>query len=240
MLFLKGLTLRIQRLIQQPTVITISFIILVVVRVITMLSSLVLVDTHSNGQEDYNHQTPYPSNWFSIMNSSILSNLSLFQSPRGDDFTKRRLVEDDLCHHHYDWSQSTEYNYRSKIREYHGTFRFIRQRLDHSYHQNYVAERQQVQDSIMEELFSRETKIVDVETGRECNQAIEPWIIFTAGVYGTYSCHCIKISLVATPPLCINIYILVYFRMCVLTWTLNSFSFSSIRSWQDSYHQKAT
>jgi hypothetical protein len=193
MSLLKRLICRIQRLIQQPTVIIISVSILFLVMVITMASSMgVSIDAHSHRHDDYKHNhhyhyqshTSYPSNWFSVMHSSILSRLSLFQSPQNNDLTKCRHAEGDPIRCQYDWSQSTEHNYRSKTTEYYGTFRSVRQRLDHSYHQSYVAERQQVQDSIMEKLISRETTIVDIESGRECNRSLEPWIIFTAGVYG--------------------------------------------------------
>jgi hypothetical protein len=199
-----------RRLATQPSLIIAAILSIVIVNMASLHLSIDAAQSNRQDQEhpyyhDYKHYSSSKNNnnnnWFSLMNASLLSSLSLFQL-RAPIFATTTTHTGDFDRRYYDWSQSTEYNYRSSSRgEYIGKFRSVRQRLDHSYHQNYVVERQAIQDSIMEQLL-KETKIVDADTGRECHLPDEPWIIFTAGVYGKNSdclfasdCSLEKISL---------------------------------------------
>jgi hypothetical protein len=94
-------------------------------------------------------------------------------------------------HPHYEWSKSTEDNYRSNSDASCGRFKTIRERIDYSYHAKYTCARQLVQDIIIHSMLN-ETVIDDQETGRSCNASTAPWIIFTAGVMGAGKTHTIR------------------------------------------------
>ena len=84
----------------------------------------------------------------------------------------------------YDWSLSTEENYRSYVDcQLHGRYAAIRATLDYSYHSNYTKERQLVQDDIIDHLLNI-TKIGDPNSGEMCSAPSHPWIAFTAGCMG--------------------------------------------------------
>lgn len=157
-------SLSVQRLLNHPSIIIIAVL---SVFIVNIASIHLTMDAQANQRsEQHYHYSP----WFSSKKPSLVLNLSLFHSPRLGSFP-------------YDWTQSTEYNYRSENADQWGIFQSIRQRLDHSYHQHYSLERQALQDSIIEGML-RGTRIVDAETGQECSIPVEPWIMFTAGVYG--------------------------------------------------------
>jgi predicted kinase len=73
----------------------------------------------------------------------------------------------------YDWSKSTEENYRSKDGKFYGKYAHLRQTLDYNYHNHYTKQRQQLQDSIIDSFLS-------------CVKCSENkhWIVFTAGSMG--------------------------------------------------------
>lgn len=160
----------IQRLLRYPSIILSAAGILVAI-LISMVSLELSIEATANNQRK---QLP---RWFSDMDPSILTPYWLL-SPFG--FLPRNSSEREQ---HYDWNVSTEDNYRSDTLKFHGTFRFIRQRLDRSYHSNYSPNRQSIQDSIIESMICS-TKVKDADSGRECSVPTDPWIIFTAGVYG--------------------------------------------------------
>jgi len=94
----------------------------------------------------------------------------------------------------YDWSASTEENYRSKhptaCRNY-GPFKSIRDHLDGRFHATYSRARQRFQDSVIES-FLNETQVHTVN-GRSCGSPDKPWIVFTAGAMGSGKSHTIKL-----------------------------------------------
>lgn len=84
----------------------------------------------------------------------------------------------------YDWSLSTEENYRSDMDcQLYGNYAAIRKTLDYSYHSNYTKERQLLQDKIIDHLLSI-ANIVDPTSGEMCATPSHPWIAFTAGCMG--------------------------------------------------------
>jgi len=78
--------------------------------------------------------------------------------------------------------QSTEANHKANDMNFHGQYAHIRSSLDYSYHSNYKAQRQWLQDSIISHMLSS-TRIMD-SNGDVCTTPTEPWIVFTAGAMG--------------------------------------------------------
>lgn len=90
----------------------------------------------------------------------------------------------------YDWDASTECNYQSESKEFYGKFKHIRERLDYQYHVHYTAERQRLQDVIID--FILHSKAKDRINSGQCRSAPEPWIIFTAGVMGAGKSYTVR------------------------------------------------
>lgn len=82
----------------------------------------------------------------------------------------------------YDWSASTEDNYRSDSHEFCGQFHKIRSRLDYSFHAHYTCARQRFQDLIILSILEANER--DKVVGRHCRVPPNPWVVFTAGVMG--------------------------------------------------------
>jgi predicted kinase len=122
------------------------------------------------------HDGPHSSAWVSTPPSPLETALGSF----GLKYRPR-----------YEWSKSTEDNYRSNNGGSCGRFKTIRERIDYAYHANYTCARQLVQDIIIDSMLN-ETVIDDQETGRSCNAPTEPWVIFTAGVMGAGKTHTIR------------------------------------------------
>jgi hypothetical protein len=93
----------------------------------------------------------------------------------------------------YDLSLSTEDNYQSTQKTFHGKFQRIRASLDYTYHANYTPQRQILQDQIISTLLSRSNaNITDYNTGNSCISPKNPWIVFTAGAMGSGKSYTIK------------------------------------------------
>jgi predicted kinase len=122
------------------------------------------------------HDGPHASAWFSPPPSALETALGSF-----------RLNYQP----HYEWSKSTEDNYRSNNGISCGRFKTVREKIDYAYHAKFTCARQFVQDIIIDSMLN-ETIIDDHETGRSCNAPTEPWIIFTAGVMGAGKTHTIR------------------------------------------------
>jgi hypothetical protein len=175
----------------------------ILVAVMIRMTSLELSILEATATSD--RRNKHGSRWFSTMESSLgtlyrslppshsqLPPLTAIQTSSSSSSSS--LSYNNHHHHHldghnekeqedYNWSVSTEDNFRSDNTEFHGTFSPIRDMLDHSYHANYSPGRQLIQDSIIESMLLL-TKVKDVDTGIECRVPTEPWIVFTAGVYG--------------------------------------------------------
>jgi hypothetical protein len=133
-----------------------------------------------------NENLEYLTHWFTTMTPSLfpirtMQSLSLF----GISSWYNEQQQHHHHHHTYDWDKSTEDNYKSDTQEFRGTFQSIRQRLDHTYHQNYVPSRQAVQDEILEGLLHSTIAEHNNYDDHILCRPEESWIIFTAGVYGT-------------------------------------------------------
>ena len=87
----------------------------------------------------------------------------------------------------YDYSISTERNYATDDTTYVGKFAHLRELLDHTYHSNYVPERQLLQDKLM--TFFNSTVIQDEKHGLVCDVPAENWLVFTAGAMGAGKSH---------------------------------------------------
>lgn len=107
-----------------------------------------------------------------IISSSPLQNLS--QSP------KEWLARSDWTGSGFDWTLSTEDNYRSENHEFCGSFKTIREKLDYNYHGQYSCGRQMLQDFIIQSMLdaTHQTKPCS------CHDSPHPWVVFTAGVMG--------------------------------------------------------
>lgn len=124
------------------------------------------------------HDGPHSSAWFSTPPSPLETALGSFGV--------------NNYRPHYEWSKSTEDNYRSNNNsDSCGRFKTIRDKIDYAYHAKYTCARQLVQDIIISSMLN-ETVIDDQETGRSCNAPTEPWVIFTAGVMGAGKTHTIR------------------------------------------------
>lgn len=97
----------------------------------------------------------------------------------------------------YDYSLSTEDNY-GKTREpssilsevFVGKFAKFREKLDYEYHKYYSAERQLVQDRILDRFT--QTIVVDEVNNISCTSPDQNWLVFTAGVMGAGKSHTLK------------------------------------------------
>jgi predicted kinase len=124
------------------------------------------------------HDGPHSSAWFPTPPSPLQTALGSFGLKNNS-------------YPHYEWSKSTEDNYRSSNADSCGRFKTIREKIDYAYHAKYTCARQFVQDIIIVSMLN-ETIIDDHETGRSCNAPTEPWVIFTAGVMGAGKTHTIR------------------------------------------------
>jgi hypothetical protein len=90
----------------------------------------------------------------------------------------------------YDYSISTELNYRCDDAPFVGKYKDIRSQLDYSYHHPYNVERQQFQDGLIDRFLK--TKVHDNETNTDCEVPLENWIVFTAGPMGAGKGHTLQ------------------------------------------------
>ena len=82
----------------------------------------------------------------------------------------------------YDYSKSTSENYKWKGNgnpPFVGKYASLRQRMDYNYHSYYSAERQYIQDALID--VSYHSIIRDSITAVECEKLEENWLVFTAG-----------------------------------------------------------
>ena len=82
----------------------------------------------------------------------------------------------------YDFSKSTSENYKWKgdgSPPFIGKYAALRQRMDYNYHSYYSAERQYIQDALLD--VSYHSVIRDSITAVECEKLEENWLVFTAG-----------------------------------------------------------
>ena len=94
-----------------------------------------------------------------------------------------RMTSFDVFHvpEEYDYSKPTYINYATDAEEMFGRYASIRQRLDLSYHGNYIEKRQKLQDMFIRDTVSGATSHPE-----------SPWVIFTAGAMGAGKGHVIK------------------------------------------------
>lgn len=82
----------------------------------------------------------------------------------------------------YDFTKSTSDNYKWKGNgnpPFVGKYAALRHRMDYNYHPHYAAERQYVQDVLIDESYH--SVIRDSVTAVECEKLEENWLVFTAG-----------------------------------------------------------
>jgi Zeta toxin len=85
----------------------------------------------------------------------------------------------------YDWSRSTEENYKSNADcQHYGNYATIRKTLDYSYHSIYTKERQLIQNHIIDQFLHQKTMMDVPAVGTMCTTSTEPWVVFTAGCMG--------------------------------------------------------
>uniref|UniRef100_A0A6U6D9L2 Zeta toxin domain-containing protein n=1 Tax=Odontella aurita TaxID=265563 RepID=A0A6U6D9L2_9STRA len=82
----------------------------------------------------------------------------------------------------YSLLHSTEQNYCSDEMTFHGPFACVRKRLDYTFHKNYTIFRQQFQDDLILQRFSRPLIVNNVRVSQR--NVSPPWIVFTAGPMG--------------------------------------------------------
>jgi hypothetical protein len=88
----------------------------------------------------------------------------------------------------YDYSVSTEENYRDNDAPFVGKYAEVRSQLDYTYHSKYNVNRQLQQDLIIDKFL--ETVIFD---GHEvCTKPSHPWLVFTAGPMGVGKGHTVN------------------------------------------------
>ena len=88
----------------------------------------------------------------------------------------------------YDYSVSTEENYRSDEIMFVGKYRRQRKKLDYSYHRHYLASRQRLHDEIIDK-YSQ----VEIDDGvYTCEVPEENWLVFTAGPMGVGKSHALR------------------------------------------------
>ena len=107
-----------------------------------------------------------------IVSSSSLENVSKSQ--------QEWLARSDWTGSGFDWTLSTEENYRSVNHEFCGSFKQIRERLDYNYHGHYSCGRQILQDFIIQSMLDATQQTIPCR----CHASPHPWVVFTAGVMG--------------------------------------------------------
>ena len=90
----------------------------------------------------------------------------------------------------YDYTKSSEENYRCDDAPFVGKYQNIRNRLDYTYHHHYSVERQLLQDNLIE-LFLK-TIVHDHSRNLICEVPLENWIVFTAGPMGAGKGHTVQ------------------------------------------------
>lgn len=90
----------------------------------------------------------------------------------------------------YDYSKSTEINYRIDYPNFVGKYIELRKKLDYSYHNYYSEKRQLFQDQLIDTFLK--TKVIDKYNNSVCEFPLENWIVFTAGPMGAGKGHTLE------------------------------------------------
>lgn len=85
---------------------------------------------------------------------------------------------------------SSEENHKSDDMKFYGPFANIRETLDYSYHKNYTFERQRFQDAVIREFLDE--AVLKNQNGEVCTTPTMPWIVFTAGAFGSGKGYTLK------------------------------------------------
>jgi predicted kinase len=92
----------------------------------------------------------------------------------------------------YNLALSTEENYEYSEEVFTGRYKTIRQSLDYTYHQNYLPQRQLLQDTIIAHILSKQYANITDSNGNSCVSPKNPWIVFTAGAMGSGKSYTIR------------------------------------------------
>ena len=87
----------------------------------------------------------------------------------------------------YDYTRSTEENYRSDEPVFVGKYGNQRKVLDYSYHSHYRPERQLLHDQLIDHFHA--TRVHDRKQNAFCEAPLQNWIVFTAGAMGAGKSH---------------------------------------------------
>ena len=90
----------------------------------------------------------------------------------------------------YDYTKSSEENYRCDDAPFVGKYQDIRNRLDYTFHRRYSVERQLLQDELIKSFLN--TTVYDRSHNVTCEVPLENWIVFTAGPMGAGKGHTIQ------------------------------------------------
>lgn len=90
----------------------------------------------------------------------------------------------------YDFSKSTEENYRAECPVFKGKYKHHRKVLDYSYHSHYTASRQRLHDQLIDRFHA--TRVHDEKRNAFCEAPLQNWIVFTAGPMGAGKSHTIN------------------------------------------------
>lgn len=119
----------------------------------------------------------------------------VFNAPKVDNLFfmggKSQVVRKTKVPDTFDYSKSTTDIYGTDLAVYSGPFRSLREKLDYSYHRNYVEKRQIVQDRIIEWLLNGGDQNMAWTTQEICSKECQSstrnqWVVFTAGPMGKY------------------------------------------------------
>lgn len=90
----------------------------------------------------------------------------------------------------YDFTKSSEENYRAPEPHFVGKYKKQRLQLDYTYHSYYTIDRQLLHDQIID-LF-HQTIVRDDKNNLVCEAPLENWIVFTAGPMGAGKGHTVQ------------------------------------------------
>jgi hypothetical protein len=131
-------------------------------------------------QDTYGYSAPTTTN----------TKTSSSSSAAGNHYSSQNKNQDNI--RYYNLALSTEENYKYSEMVFAGQYISIRSSLDYTYHQNYLPQRQLLQDTIISNILKKHNPSITDPDGNSCISPKNPWIVFTAGAMGSGKSYTIR------------------------------------------------
>lgn len=138
--------------------------------------------------------------WFALLSHQFLSKALLVTATTSSTHANNHSHSHNHNHNHsgttttrrvYNWTLSTQENYRAEDDRDYGKYAAIRRNIDKKFHGFYTRSRQLFQDSIIDAMLYHHYD--HHSTGNNRHRSSQPWIVFTAGAMGAGKSHTIRV-----------------------------------------------